>query len=975
MKIKEYSHDYAQLVADMWNKSNSSWGNDESVKTKEEVISSENSSGNLKTYLAFDNDEVVGYCSFSEYKHDEGASYLPLLNVTPEYHGKKVGKALILKVLEDAVKSEWQRFDLYTWSGNIKAMPLYKKCGFFWEKKNDTVHLMNFIPYMFQTEALNEYTSQIDWYKDSIREIDMDQDGFLSNGFEYYKYHFKNDITELVLEFEKTGRGLRLIDTPDYKIEMKLDKNEYVINNDYEVTFEIENKSGKELNVRVEGMNNKNISFKINSELSVTESRIVKGKFNVGSIKKEQEKGKTHPVVEANVYINGKLANFKMGIEPQFPVQLKLSTIVYNHVLGKEYSAYLDVVNNLETTQKFVIELPNNFVKFEGELEIELEPKQKRSLAVKYELEGYGYYNEECIVTYGNNEIRKSVQSTFKGSLSSFNGESERMGAVFSGNFGAYYYKPQNVLIFLNGHDDQEKPVIFAAQLGMPYSLEFNNAKPEIKFVGSNQMDVIFTSNTFKDVLLVLHVTNNFGLFKLNYEIINNGSDRNLSLAIPIWMSLEDCVVPYKGELLVIDEPNSSDFHNLSDKFIDENWIYNHKDNYGLVWDKSYDMKITEWRMTFDVNDKFIEKGQSYTSPDFFISCVHNSFKDFRDFTGNTKKKNESSYLNVATQDGNPFTEDKIEYKVVNNKKNDLEGNIVVNSDSFNMNDKIIVEPGLNNILVEMNDKNVHFKSLTFKKFGDVIVEKVDDSIVVNNGVLSFKASEKYADSIYSLQFDGHEWLDSNYPTPKERVWWGDFVGGITQRCQGLQDIAALKEKREITTVELDDNLGNKWIGIKTTLIVGNDPILKGLQFDSYTLTLPGVEVVHTFTNVINNTGKLLDEKRLSRFNTLKLDDDPLKVKMIHNNIEYKCNNKGMESVVKNFTLLKSSRDYNLAIYNKSNKLDVSSQEGFLIVFSDNKITLPDSESVIYEGDYFVFSKENLTKEMLVELKNIKFEV
>jgi len=132
MKIIEYDPIYASSIADMWNKSTSSWGNDDELRTAQDVINSEKNSGNIKTYLALENEEVIGYCSFSEYRQDEGAAYLPLINVRPDYHGKKIGKALILRVLEDAKKSKWPRFDLYTWSGNMKAMPLYKKCGFFW---------------------------------------------------------------------------------------------------------------------------------------------------------------------------------------------------------------------------------------------------------------------------------------------------------------------------------------------------------------------------------------------------------------------------------------------------------------------------------------------------------------------------------------------------------------------------------------------------------------------------------------------------------------------------------------------------------------------------------------------------------------------------------------------------------------------------------------------------------------------------
>jgi hypothetical protein len=79
----------------MWNKSSVSWGGSNVVTTEEDIIQEHESSIHLNVYLAVDGDEVVGYCSFSEYKEDEGALYIALLNVRPDYHGKKVGVATL----------------------------------------------------------------------------------------------------------------------------------------------------------------------------------------------------------------------------------------------------------------------------------------------------------------------------------------------------------------------------------------------------------------------------------------------------------------------------------------------------------------------------------------------------------------------------------------------------------------------------------------------------------------------------------------------------------------------------------------------------------------------------------------------------------------------------------------------------------------------------------------------------------------
>lgn len=72
IKLVEYNDSYAAKVADMWNKSGENWFGNDSVVTGEETIAQEKNSGNLKLLLALDGEEVVGYCSFSEYREDEG---------------------------------------------------------------------------------------------------------------------------------------------------------------------------------------------------------------------------------------------------------------------------------------------------------------------------------------------------------------------------------------------------------------------------------------------------------------------------------------------------------------------------------------------------------------------------------------------------------------------------------------------------------------------------------------------------------------------------------------------------------------------------------------------------------------------------------------------------------------------------------------------------------------------------------------
>ena len=133
IKIAEYRDIYAKAVAKMWEKTNGSegWNGASEFPVTEEAVIKDVQQDHIKIYLAFNEDEeVVGYCNLKKDYKDENAAYVKLLNVRPDFHGKKVGKELLLKSLEETLDLGYDKLNLHTWTGNTKAIPLYKKCGF-----------------------------------------------------------------------------------------------------------------------------------------------------------------------------------------------------------------------------------------------------------------------------------------------------------------------------------------------------------------------------------------------------------------------------------------------------------------------------------------------------------------------------------------------------------------------------------------------------------------------------------------------------------------------------------------------------------------------------------------------------------------------------------------------------------------------------------------------------------------------------
>lgn len=95
----------------------------------------------------------------------------------------------------------------------------------------------------------------------------MEPDGRSERDFEFYEYNWKNESSSLRMEFERRGRGLRLIETEDYLISMSIENQCLIFGRAYKVSYKIVNKTGKPLGIEIKGCNDKNIKFDFNENI------------------------------------------------------------------------------------------------------------------------------------------------------------------------------------------------------------------------------------------------------------------------------------------------------------------------------------------------------------------------------------------------------------------------------------------------------------------------------------------------------------------------------------------------------------------------------------------------------------------------------------------------------------------------------------------------------------------------------------
>lgn len=889
IKIVEYQRKYAKSIAKMWNMSGESWGGDASIDTEESVIAANENSDHIKTWLALDGEEVVGLCGFSEYREDEGASYIPILNVRPDYHGKKVGKALVLKAVEKACQCQWPRLDLYTWPGNTKAVPLYKKCGFFWEDRDDSTHLMNFIPYVLRTEAAADFFEGADWYGDSVREIAVQPDGRKENGFEYFGYHWQHQGKMLRMEFERRGRGLRLIETDDWLVSASVQAQNLAFGRDYTINYHFVNKTGKPLQITIQGRNDKNIAFSLDRTVSVEDELNLPAQFHVGEIAEEQIIWHTHPVVSAELTINGKKAQFKVGIVPKFPALLRAIVPEGEYAAGNSGQFYLNLENGYNEPAEFKFSLPgDSFIDLtQRDYALTLSAGEKKAVPASYVLHRPGLLQGKVEITaqpQSGEPVKFSQELTapFAGPGSRFGGEANDYYFAVNGRYMLVLGKYFNTMEVRPLVKNFYSTYFMRPQLGLPYSVEFAKTKP-VQVEWGEEDGVSFLRATYHSssrpgiVIERLARLGADGLFSQQWSIINLGEEPAENLWFKSMIDLANVwpVLPM-GDRIIEARDGRCYLGAYALKDLSENWIFSHTGNRGLCWAKDVTIKGEDW-LWLEADLGTLAPGQRAEIKPIYLSMnTFGSWQEFRQFALQVNEKEDKTSvdsLEISVNGGNPFVCGDYELVVRQHQEKNSTAEVLVSSASEGFaprrttvagNSASMTLPGPGAAGIEVVDLAVETTGADYQRQvavfgcrGKVQNSELEQAGIrvlrVDNGALSFSAAPAFGPGVFSLVFNGREWLDTSFPAPGPKSWWNPWLGGIGVEILSLPDKSLLKQPRSIGFASLPDNFGNHWQGMQIEVHVKEHEKYQGLVLRQNVLTLPGLAGVCVFLELEHN--------------------------------------------------------------------------------------------------------------------------
>jgi ribosomal protein S18 acetylase RimI-like enzyme len=1018
IKVVQYHEGWAKQVAKMWNLSREGWGGDTRVMTEEQVIQKEAHSENIALFLAVDGEEVVGYCGLSEYKDDFGSLYIPLLNVRPDYQGQKIGKKLVLRALEKTVELGWSRLDLYTWAGNTKAVPLYKKCGFFWEERDDSTHLMNFIPLVMKTPLLKPVFNKMDWYESSERVIEVKPDGMKENGFTFFEYKWSNGQQFARVQIERTGRGISLIETDDFLIQLVMNEHSIIEQEEQEYQIRFINKTGSAVTLRANGSGSERVVYDLNQELVVENESTITGKFTVQP-GEEPSPWRTHPSLSVNVIVGDLECDLKLGLFPLQPAKIEAFYSGNLSFINKETSIDLVVKNNLKEDAEYSILFPNDSAVTlkSNRLHVFLPAGSKQCLPLPLVIDKYGFYQPTLQIVAKKKDgseisFEHTISLAFKGLGEKFGGESKDYWHIYNGMSQVNIRKRDLLLTAAKNNLKNQPLAFFPAKLGKPYTNEFAKKKPELISWISTDTSILLKMELISDEMEGLYVCQFIELFGEGIlhkwvEVENRGAVGHEEVAISEshFHELGYTYFPLNNGVTYFTEDRILEFGDLKPNSITENWYFSENKPYpiGISWSKDSKASPEGWQFVIENDLGAIAPGEKKISNKVVVSigAFHqwDEFKAYAQEAINSDKQ--SLYSEYIFESSKMIVDSNLTLSLKANRNNYLSGSLQVSTAEEIILDEVFTSDSEKTELtfdtetkslkpitvlegeLKENGITTNFTELVLYPSPKVVeTKKVEtdsySTFEATNGCLTLKAAPDFYPGIYSLMVNGDEWLDHSFPNRTAKSWWNPWAGGLKTAPSGLTSFSLLKEKHTVAPTEKWDQEGNKWSGLSIRTEIKEHREWKDVVYNQYYLMLPGVPILASYLEVEQTGGRNLKEDMWVTDFFVGGEDLVNLSLNVNNSHQSKQYNMGVQELPMNFEVdsyitsnTKKDRLYLVPSLYMTQREAYTNNHAFQVMQTQKAV--PTKNSSITAPFFIVFDQRHFNTELLQRLQRVQF--
>lgn len=268
-------------------------------------------------------DAIAGYCSLWDYVEEPGVVYIATLNVAPRFQKLSLGRRFLTYFVGRAAELGAPRLDLHTWPGNLKAVPLYKKCGFFWDP-GPAVHMINLLPTILRMPAARSFFDMHDWYATFQRELTQKEDDERWEGMQVFTYRFAAANDELTVWGHRHSRGVTALENRDLFAAAIVADETPARGLKTPIRWKVTNKRAEAVDVTLIASGTKDLQLDQRATLRLNpgETTEINGQIGVASTIEDIPPGRVAPSVRSILIIGGVSVELNTGLRPHAPVEV-----------------------------------------------------------------------------------------------------------------------------------------------------------------------------------------------------------------------------------------------------------------------------------------------------------------------------------------------------------------------------------------------------------------------------------------------------------------------------------------------------------------------------------------------------------------------------------------------------------------------------------------------------------------------------
>jgi GNAT superfamily N-acetyltransferase len=860
--IKEFQLEDAEKLAEMFNASDEGWpgGFTHGMPvTPEVVLDYKKNRDFVSSLIAWDRDKIVGIAELTEFWRDINVSYVEFINVIPTHHGKGYGRDLLKKCVQKSAELKYSRLDLHTWSGNMKAVPVYKKTGFFWVPKT-LVHMKNFIPLILNIGAAKPYFEEHDWYRTFKREIKVEEDDF--DGVFPYLWEDGGDM--LSVEIDAESGGVTQFENNDFSISQRV--GDAYAGRPVPVTWTFKNKTDAPVQGNVISRGENGISIKTRDSFILKGEREVTGEAFIDPKIEIRKKEEPPHVLRTDVVINGTALQLCSGLRVKHPVAV---------------STYPEYLFLPEGEQEILVVLKNN---------------QKEKAEGIITCQNTGESMSFCIEPGHTEAVPFSITAEKDGELQ-FCIEDSPVLHIFPvriADGSANVMQKGKKVILENAHSR-----IVVSLLGGDTSF-FDKKTREFwaKEISDELGPPFWPSELFKTMYTVKteqHAGKAVAEFCAESKKYNCRLIRRIEMDSTPVVKIQHTLVPQRevslrfigegcleGGLLtiplaegIVSEATMEDVFPLEDGDLPkdssqykEQWVCYEQEGsaFGVVWESCEEFEVRGYCLL-----NITMSGEKLQP--IYLYLGSGTWRDVRALWSRIHKKTVPEEEPVGIWEVNPaviLTKDDIltqKLTLESHRSRPMKGSVNGNQFETKRGTPFIFDTVFDSLKRGVNTRFLHMKTDLFEKKipisivragsrGDITMHR-NDIIEIDNGLNIVKVAPHFHGSVIFFGNDSNNVLTS-YPEPTQFAWFRPWYGGIHPIVFTEERDFPGRMHKESFTYELVDTkkYGMPWKGVK---VVSKLKEITGLQIETSYMTTAFSNLLVVTHSVINRSSAPFD--------------------------------------------------------------------------------------------------------------------